>query len=871
MKRIVIAITILVCFFTVSCNFEIPKKIQIKADPTVNVSAGEVQFNVREKVNIESLQELLGEDFTVYEYEKENSDDATLRYLLKTNLLTQTFDFSEILENMNITPSMENVIPEITVAIPEMNQTIDPISIDIPKIDVTDKFSSAVDDLVIGCIKTSEDYEPVVDDENLNLNFSLSGFETIEFGANSSIILNVSTEEYPAGFGARVDNIVLKDVAGNVLVEQIVNQEIVDGSCISLDVSNKILTKDLAISFAVSTKGTLGDVVTLGVDLSITEESSIVAVSGLSDFALDAIDIPQQVISLPADVFDSAVIKEGSLVITIPQLSSLSSDYQGITRKVSLSILQENGLNLSVENWNDANSDELSFDLKNQTINSNEIIISGKIDIDVGSDIRIPQENCTAEVTAALEIKELASVTVPLQEGFENSITLNEAIPEDIKNYLYSMDFANLGFALTLNNNLPEGNDITVTVDSSVFGLSNISETFVAQKETTKDFVSQNTTIDFQNLSSFDVNVAIGLPAYDENTGTITIYNVNPNSQIALSGSVEVIFDWEKIEIAYKDGNIAGSFGGEEDSGLDLSMLSFLNETIKFDDFPLYLYAYAPGVKDVVFDASVKTMYSTEKDGEKEVVETYLVGNASQAASLKLLSNTPDFTFKEDSQTCVTSLPEGSVDPITGLTDIISAAPSDLSFDYALNLSNTITLTKEDVESLQDEPLAISLDLVLELPLAFVAYENASFNIVEILEMDSETDLFGREEPSEETLDELLANTLGENANVDFTASLKLNYNNDLGVACTLYLAKDSFVKEIALKEGSNILDVSLTREEIADVWEMYPFNPTILLKIPGSKEGIHYALTKDSALDVTLGAQLETKIFYELSLEGEE
>lgn len=868
MKKIGIVITILLCFWAISCDFEIPKKIQIKTDPVVNVSAGEVDFAVKEKLTVESLQELFGESLQVYEYEK--AEDSTLRYLLKANLMNQSFDFAEILDSMSITPSIENVIPEISVTVPKLSQTIEAIKIDIPKINVTDFFSSAADNIIVGCLQSSVDYQPVASGD-LGLDFSLTGFETLEFGDNSVIFLDIGVGDYPEGFGIRIDSICLKDSSDNIIMEQELNQEIENGSKLILDVSNKILPKDLSINFAVSTKGTLGDIVSLGIALSIPETSSIVAVSGLTSFTLDSITIPEQVVSLPSDSFNAAVVKSGEIAITIPQLTSLNSDFQGITRKISLSIIQENGLNLSVENWNDNDSDVLTFDLAGQIINSNPIVISGRIDIDVASDIRIPQESCTAELTAALEITELASVSIVLQEGFVNSIHLNETIPEDIKNYLHTMDFNSLGFALTLNNGLPEGNDISVTVDSTCFGLSDLTKDFAAQQETRAEFVSQNATIDFQTLAAFDIDVTIGLPSYDEFTKTLTIYNVRPDSQIGISGSVEVIFDWERIEIAYKNGNIAGSFGGEEGSGLDLSMLSFLNETIKFEEFPLHLYAYVPGIKDVTFDASIKTAYLTEKDGEEILVEKYLVGTDENAATLSILSSVPAFTFKNDSQTCITALPQGSIEPIKGLSDIINAAPSKLSFDYALDLSNTIILTKEDVESLKEAPLALAVDLVLELPLSFVAYENAHFDILEIADMDKEKDLFGREEPSAETLDDMLVNSLGENATVDFTASLKLNYNNDLGIACSVYLVKEDFVKEIELKKGKNTATLALSREEMGKVWEMYPFNPTILLKIPGTEEGIRYALTRDSALEVTLGAQLKTEISYDISLESEE
>ena len=57
MKKIGIVITILLCFWAISWDFEIPKKIQIKTDPVVNVSGGEVDFAVKEKVTVESVQE----------------------------------------------------------------------------------------------------------------------------------------------------------------------------------------------------------------------------------------------------------------------------------------------------------------------------------------------------------------------------------------------------------------------------------------------------------------------------------------------------------------------------------------------------------------------------------------------------------------------------------------------------------------------------------------------------------------------------------------------------------------------------------------------------------------------------------------------
>ena len=92
-----------------------------------------------------------------------------------------------------------------------------------------------------------------------------------------------------------------------------------------------------------------------------------------------------------------------------------------------------------------------------------------------------------------------------------------------------------------------------------------------------------------------------------------------------------------------------------------------------------------------------------------------------------------------------------------------------------------------------------------------------------------------------------------------------------MGIACSVYLVKEDFVKEIELKKGKNTATLALSREEMGKVWEMYPFNPTILLKIPGTEEGIRYALTRDSALEVTLGAQLKTEISYDISLESEE
>ncbi|HKL85699.1 MAG TPA: hypothetical protein VJ861_05150, partial [Treponemataceae bacterium] len=164
-------------------------------------------------------------------------------------------------------------------------------------------------------------------------------------------------------------------------------------------------------------------------------------------------------------------------------------------------------------------------------------------------------------------------------------------------------------------------------------------------------------------------------------------------------------------------------------------------------------------------------------------------------------------------------------------------------------------------------PPPLKADLVIVLPLAFVAAGPAPKNVAEIdfseLMGENPTDLLGRKEGEEDkSLDDVFNNLK--------SMAMKLDINNNLGLEGTLVVSAgtgtDLFRKELVLDSpGFKQSRLDLTKDDIEFIKRNNPFTPSFRLEIPNGT----YHLKKNGGLDVKITLSIETDIDYSIDLQG--
>ena len=492
-----------------------------------------------------------------------------------------------------------------------------------------------------------------------------------------------------------------------------------------------------------------------------------------------------------------------------------------------------------------------------QTITPGDLTIGGSValggSVEAGQDI--PPEGIGVKIAFDIGFNggfESATVEVPEGTNFNQSVSFD--FPEEAKKMVENVVFADkgLGFDLTLNSTLPEGNDVGISINAFDENLNKTAsaESNVWSFRTTKEYV-------LEPKKSLSATIKVTPPGYNEGENTMTIKNVLPGAPYSLSGEAKIIADWESITL--KDtatDPFEGSFPADGAEPIDLSKFTdLLPKGIAFKDIGAALFISSPLKKD---DSQTGLSFTGEVsisggDGNS----TTLV---SKNEPLELVS---PIALPAEGKVWSGDLPTPSIDMGEKITNFLNSRPKTLNLKYSLSLGGETVVYKKDIP--EDGKSSVKAEIVITLPIKLSVTQNAEFDVFALANIPTDKDLFGRTEApaTNEQINDLLKMLTSLNIGID--------YNNNLGVAlgAKVHLLTDkdgkpTLTKDFILEKGKNTYNLELTGEQIKQVMEAYPFCPRVYVELPGD-----VVLEREGGIDLSLGVTAVTDINYIYDLKG--
>lgn len=523
----------------------------------------------------------------------------------------------------------------------------------------------------------------------------------------------------------------------------------------------------------------------------------------------------------------------------VPDISVILPSTNGQTERVKF-----------VQDTND--SKRYKADFGGKTIVPGELKFEGLITLNgtVSGD-----SNIKIAITADLD-KGFESATVAVPEGTKFEHTVSFDFPEEVKKMVEKVVFAEngLGFDLTLNSTLPEGNDVGISINAFGEDLQETKKDNVLSFRKTGDY-------ELEPKDPLSATIKVTPPGYNKGENTMTIENVLPGASYSLSGEAKIIADWKSITLKDTDAvPFEGSFPAAGAEPIDLSKFTeLLPKEIAFKDIGAALFISSPIKKGNSETAGTGLSFKgnvsiSGGDGNS----TTLV---SDKKSLNLVN---PVELPAEGKVWSGDLPTPSVDMGKGITDFLNSRPTSLNLNYSLSLGNGTTISKDSLP--EDGKTSVKAEIVITLPIKLAVTQNAEFDVFALANIPTDKDLFGRTEApaTNEQINDLLKMLTSLNIGID--------YNNNLGVAlgAKVHLLTDkdgkpTVTKDFMLEKGKNTYNLELTGEQIKQVMEAYPFCPRVYVELPSED----VVLEREGGIDLSLGVTAVTDINYTYDLKG--
>ena len=574
--------------------------------------------------------------------------------------------------------------------------------------------------------------------------------------------------------------------------------------------------------------------------------------------------IEERKITLKSEGLKSAVFAEGNkITLTMkPTIKGISVSSANISMTLP-------GGSEEINFTDTNNAGTYTANLGKKTISNGDFVIKGTIFVsaNVVAGTQIPAEGIGVKIEMGLDLdKGFESATIAVPEGTNLDQTVNTPLPEEMTKLVSSITFNSIGAKVTLNNGLPAGNDIDISVSSTALNMTGQKKTFAAGKESTEIFSGTNLTLEPAKKSNIDMTMKVELPGSNNGDNTFTVKNVKPGEKYSVGGSVAFDVDWKEATVKTTDKPFEGSYpagGGEPMKLSDLWKL--IPEGISFKEIGACLYLDAP-------------MENFTMKGYMTMNEKPLWGRKDNPATLSK-STAPtgpadgDWTEQVDPA-------KASVDLSKDLLEIMKGRPGSLSFNYSLT-TDGVTIQKNQIAGeqslravmLMKLPMALEInsDKMVDKPENMPFKEKGVpidvFTLAKVYsdEPDANNDLFKREEPW--SLDDEI------NKLLDQLQSLKmeLDYTNDLGMrlGAWFYDSGTGISKNFTLEQGGGTINLDFGLEEIKKIIQVYPFSPKLYVFLPDTTPEEPFVLNRDGKLDFTLTVAAAADIDYTYDLKG--
>jgi hypothetical protein len=516
--------------------------------------------------------------------------------------------------------------------------------------------------------------------------------------------------------------------------------------------------------------------------------------------------------------------------------------------------------------------------LHDKDLNSNSAKISGFIKASVPSKKltfrNLEGTTVNAEVGVEVDIKVFSKITV---DPAEFNLTLQQDIaPQDISDIEEMVDYIQFsqgvendpehGVGLCLKFDELEGlESMQMEVEVLSLGLVKVAKTLDKKLYQYPDKPANNNNIVFTNMDqqgyefhpgyvdpddegkrwmNFGVNLVPELQEdkdYYSATGLLTLHNISADGEIKIKGTVSLVFDWERASVkpSEEDSNFSGSYpdlnNGEK--GIDLSAVSGY-KGLNFKEINAWLFLSCPLVKKVPLNPTLNFYarfgtVSPSGTGENLITEKGEV--RVQVPKIIADPAVPDEDGEEPMAVYSGRIPENGY-PLNlkdVLNDILAGTKTgELYFDYDISLlgaGQTGIVVTPDVFD-EDGKLAVSVDILLELPLVFVAVEPTTEDLTRIVLKDinlGSGDFFGRSGPEDNSIFDTVS-----------SIALEISLRNQSGIS----MGEVKLVNKLGTDDEFSIPILDLSKQDqiiVPDLEELkrvYPFAPQVVIEFPSGK-----------------------------------
>lgn len=736
MKSKILLPVVFLCLIITSCNWQIPEKITVKAEPVYKFTAGTIEPQLGDDLNFKSIiKDMMdsGDDtFALYDYNP-NGEAIDQQFLIRMPIAEIPIDFNSFLENSGLNSAIRDLSFEETIKIPEINMNVEE--------------------------KVSEE------DLKKSINAALSYYD-------NHFVSDFKLAEYESG----VMKFISTSEVNGYIVEIISNGQIktawFNGDTALVDLSNFTIYKD---DFTVTING-VSDIPFYAL---IEESSNIKKVVGLT--VAETVPIPCEFVFSASDknseqVFEDCVIEEGSLnteVIVPESWTGISVTYNFVTTG-SL----------------DVQSQGEPIDLAGKSIKSGNTTANANIKAKI--------TNATVDFTDTLKIKitsdirKLESVALSLPD-FASGIEISEPFGDEMIDSIKEIDLLSSGLSITYTNTLPAGNDIKLIANSSFIGMNNNEGTLVSGSEQigkqasvmsdipednpkvvilTKEPVNEN------EYCNYDFKVDIVLPGKTtENPNRIYLTHVSIGDEYSLSMQIEPVINWKKVVLSDK---LADSLSQKNTMELPLDLTglfnsmsdalgggSDFNKNIRFTSMPLYVFCTRPEVNEgkenpfanAKFTGNITIYYG--KKTEEGVIDGEKLDMESSNAESDEICFCPDPGMEFDTEDKSILITDYSKSVFSSKCDLAQLLNSSLeksgeSTDYGLLVDYDLGFSNgENVDGIEitNDMLTsggtIGVYAIAIIPLQFKANDTLALDITNLAGDAFSKDLFNRSSAEE--------------------------------------------------------------------------------------------------------------------------
>ncbi len=563
---------VFLCLIITSCNWQIPEKVTVKAEPVYKFTAGTIEPQLGDDLNFKSIiKDMMdsGDDaFALYDYNP-NGEATDQQFLIRIPIAEVPIDFNSFLENSGLNSAVKELSFEQKINIPEINMNV------VQEVD-------------------KEELKKAV---NASLTYINNAF--ISKFSKAEFISGTMKFTVPAESGIEILDNTYIEITSNGKSKY---SYFYDNSAL-IDLSDFTIKKD---DFNVYIDG-----ISEFPGYAIVEEySEIKRIEGLT--IDDPVTIPCEFEFTSSDPnakqsFEECTVKEGTLTtdVVIPETwSGVGIKYTFSTTGALKLASQEKNIDLAGKSIKSGNT-TANANIK-ATINNATIDFSNLLKINIQSDI-----------------KTLESIALVLPD-FTSGIEISEPFVEEMVNSIEQIDLLSSGLNITYTNTFPEGNDIQIVVNSDFIGMNDSTGTLKSGKEQKDQKIEIMSEIPEDNpkiiklrenpvanneYSNYDFKVDIKLPGRtEENPNRINLKNVSFGDEYSLFMQIEPEINWKKIILSDK---LADSLSQKNTMELPLDLTGLFNsmsdalgggsdfiKNIRFSSMPLYVFCTSPEVEE---------------------------------------------------------------------------------------------------------------------------------------------------------------------------------------------------------------------------------------------------------------------------------